>query len=71
MTAGPLSALLLDEATADRPVAISGGHVIALSRFRADVVDRGGAPGRSRLPQRSGRLRRRLLGGSGIVRPGA
>ena len=37
MTAGPLSALLLDEATADRPVAISGGHVIALSRFRADV----------------------------------
>ena len=31
------SALLLDEATADRPVAISGGHVIALRRFRADV----------------------------------
>jgi acyl-coenzyme A synthetase/AMP-(fatty) acid ligase len=37
MTAGPLSALLLDEATVDRPVAITGGHVIALSRFRADV----------------------------------
>jgi acyl-coenzyme A synthetase/AMP-(fatty) acid ligase len=37
MRAGPLAALLLDEAMADRPVAISGGHVIALRRFRADV----------------------------------
>jgi acyl-coenzyme A synthetase/AMP-(fatty) acid ligase len=37
MSAGPLAALLLDEAMADRPVAISGGHVIGLRRFRADV----------------------------------
>jgi acyl-coenzyme A synthetase/AMP-(fatty) acid ligase len=37
MTAGPLAALLLDEAMRDRPVAISGGQVIGLSRFRADV----------------------------------
>ena len=38
MSVGPLAGLLLDEATADRPVAISGGHVIALRRFRADVA---------------------------------
>ena len=38
MSAGPLAGLLLDEATADRPVAISDGHVIALRRFRADVA---------------------------------
>jgi acyl-coenzyme A synthetase/AMP-(fatty) acid ligase len=38
MSAGPLAGLLLDEATADRPVAISGGQVIALRRFRADVA---------------------------------
>src|SRR5258708_254548 len=37
MSAGPLPALLLDEA-ADRPVACSGGHVIDLRRFRADVA---------------------------------
>jgi acyl-coenzyme A synthetase/AMP-(fatty) acid ligase len=37
MTGGPLAGLLLDEAAADGPVAISGGHVIALRRFRADV----------------------------------
>ena len=38
MTAGPLSALLLDDSTQHRPVAASGGHVIDLSRFRADVA---------------------------------
>jgi acyl-coenzyme A synthetase/AMP-(fatty) acid ligase len=37
MSAGPLAALLLDEAMADRPLAISGGQVIAWRRFRADV----------------------------------
>lgn len=37
MTAGPLASLLLDEAMGDRAVAISGGQVVALSRFRADV----------------------------------
>jgi acyl-coenzyme A synthetase/AMP-(fatty) acid ligase len=37
MSAGPLAALLLDEA-ADRPVAFSGGHVVDLRRFRADVA---------------------------------
>jgi acyl-coenzyme A synthetase/AMP-(fatty) acid ligase len=37
MTAGPLATLLLDEAAADRPVASSGGHIIDLRRFRADV----------------------------------
>jgi acyl-coenzyme A synthetase/AMP-(fatty) acid ligase len=38
MTAGRLAALLLDEAAADRPVASSGGHIIDLRRFRADVA---------------------------------
>ena len=28
MSAGPLAGLLLDEATADRPVAISGGQFV-------------------------------------------
>ena len=37
MIAGPLAALLVDKAMADRPVAVSSGHVITLSRFRADV----------------------------------
>src|ERR1700730_14909286 len=37
MSAGPLATLLLDEAMADRPLAISGGHVMGLRRFRADV----------------------------------
>jgi acyl-coenzyme A synthetase/AMP-(fatty) acid ligase len=37
MTAGALATLLLDEAAADRPVASSGGHIIDLRRFRADV----------------------------------
>lgn len=38
MTAGPLAALLLDDAAADRPISSSGGHVIDLRRFRADVT---------------------------------
>jgi len=38
MTAGPLSALLLDDSAQGRPVAASGGRVIDLGRFRADVA---------------------------------
>jgi acyl-coenzyme A synthetase/AMP-(fatty) acid ligase len=38
MTAGPLTSLLVDDAAADRPVASSGGRIIDLRRFRADVV---------------------------------
>ena len=37
MTTGPLATLLLDIATADRPIACTDGHVITLRRFRADV----------------------------------
>jgi acyl-coenzyme A synthetase/AMP-(fatty) acid ligase len=37
MTTAPLTTLLLDIATADRPIARTDGHVITLRRFRADV----------------------------------
>ena len=38
MTAGQLAGLLLDDSAQPRPVAASGGRVIDLGRFRADVV---------------------------------
>lgn len=38
MTAGPLASLLHAEDAADRPFAFSGGGLIALHRFRRDVV---------------------------------
>jgi acyl-coenzyme A synthetase/AMP-(fatty) acid ligase len=38
MTAGPLASLLLGDDAADRPIALSEGHVIRLQRFRADVA---------------------------------
>ena len=37
MIVRPLSRLLLDDA-ADRPIALSGGHIIDLARFRLDVA---------------------------------
>ena len=38
MSGGPLSTLLLDDTVANRPVASSGGGIVDLHRFRADVA---------------------------------
>lgn len=38
MSSGPLASLLLDATAEDRPVASSGGRIIDLRRFRADVI---------------------------------